>query len=56
MTKARNLRLGTCYVMVWEGVSILVRIEVRNGVVVAVPPSGHAFPVTACPGAVWRQR
>lgn len=56
-------RMGRCaglvpvsYEMEWEGVTIPVRVEVRDGLTVAVPPSGQAFPVTACPGAVWRRQ
>lgn len=56
------IRIGRCaglapgsYQMEWEGVTIPVQIEVRDGLTVAVPPSGNPFPVTQCPGAVWRR-
>lgn len=48
--------LPGAYLMAWEGVEIPVEVEVRDGVLVAVPPSGWAFSVTACPRAVWRKR
>lgn len=44
------------YLMAWESVEIPVKVAVRDGLLVAIPPSGRAFPVTACPGAIWRRK